>query len=94
MKYMQRFTNILLPRLFPYIEKLLYINNIKLNAIDPPVIAHSAFATYIKRMNSVKQCIRYVETSEKDIIRIQLKFRIIIAMSTINKACLIVMYLI
>ena len=84
MKYMQRFSNILLPKLFSYIEKLSYINSINLDLLDPPVIAHSAFATYIKSMNSEKQCIRYVETSEKAIIRLQLKFRIIIATSTIN----------
>jgi len=94
MKYMQRFTNILLPKLFPYMEELLYINSINLNIIDPAAIAHSEFPTYTKSMNNAKQCIIYVEISEKTIIRIQLKFLIIIAMSTINIACLIVMYLI
>jgi hypothetical protein len=94
MKYTQRFGNILLPILFPYIEKLSYTNSINLNPLDLPVIAHSAFVTYIRSTNSEKQCIRYVETAEKVIIRIQLKFRIIIAKSTINKLCLIVTYLI
>jgi hypothetical protein len=63
MKYIQRF----IQHPSTTIYKLLYINSINLKVMDPPVIAHSPFAKYIKSMNTVKQCIRYVETSENTI---------------------------
>ena len=79
------FSNILLSRVTPYAEEITKSSNVDFDATDQLLTIYSALFEYLrKNRNTMKQCIRYLQTSRKLMFQLRGRFCIIFLFSFVS----------